>query len=402
MSDFSHFCMIVLISANIDRQKFATAVVYKRYHASDLIGRIRHESGSQVVPMNYFGRCAITAGVLFTAALAVLLCSLRPALAQDLSKIYEPSILKKDGKRLETAVRKIFHIGIKPSLTADERKKFDRVEFRFPYPKNDDYFLNFFAYAQDGRSVVVMPVLSLKILEDLATAYAWLYHNGYSLSTIDTYFTMLQHRPRREFTNGIYPPLLHALAIPKTALKDPKVDKLSLSFRNEAYAFILLHELGHILFKHRGYDEITKAQARADETQSDRFALDVLEKSRTPPMGAVLFFQAQFYSMPHRGEFKSDDAWQDYLHKKATHPLTGKRLKDMVRYITGPLADRRPNERMIWQFIGQGLTKIIKVLEDADLQKCVTLVAEKAPLDILLPRKQIAKVQMEKYCAELR
>ncbi len=337
---------------------------------------------------------------IFAALILKFLILSGPALAQDLGRIYNLSELRKDKSRLETAIRKIFDIGIKPSLTANEKRALDRVAFEFPLPKSDDYFLNFYAYARDGRPVVVMPVLSLKILEDLTTAYAWLYRNGYSLSTIDIYFTMLEHRSLQEFPNGQYPPLLEALGVPRNALKDPKVDKLSLSFRNEAFAFILLHELGHIFFKHRGYDEITKSQARADETQADRFALGILERTGTPPLGAVFFFQAQFYSLPHRGAFSSEDKWQDFLHEKATHPLSEERLKDMARYITGPLADRRANEKALWRFIGRGLTKIIRILQEVDLQKCMTLVAKKAPLEILQPRREIAKGTMEKYCAE--
>src|SRR4029453_7373226 len=50
-------------------------------------------------------------------------------------------------------------------------------------------------YANDAgsKSIVVMPILSLKVVEDMATAYAWLYQNGMSLGTIDLYFAMLRH-----------------------------------------------------------------------------------------------------------------------------------------------------------------------------------------------------------------
>ncbi|MGI9415742.1 MAG: hypothetical protein ACR2PM_18845, partial [Hyphomicrobiales bacterium] len=283
-----------------------------------------------------------------------------------------------------------------------EKAAFAGIRFLFPRPKPKDYVLNFYAFAKDGRAVVVMPLLSLKMLEDLTTAYAWLHRNGYSLGTIDLYFAMLHHRARKDFPGGRYPPPLEALGVPETALKDPKVDENSLAFRNEAFAFILLHELGHVLYKHKGYDEITKAQARADETRSDRFALDVLGRTGTPPLGAVMFFQAQFYSLPHRGLFASAEAWQNYMHKAATHPLTGDRIEALARYVSGDLADSRPKERDIWLFIGKGLNDIVGNLNDMDLQKCMTLVAKNAPMDILRPRKDIAHAQMERICAELK
>jgi len=322
------------------------------------------------------------------------------AVARDLTGAYPSADLKKDGERLGQRVRQLFDV-IKPSLTDAEREKLKDVVLYFPEPRKGDYFLNFYAVSQDGRAVVVLPMLSLKVLEDLATAYAWLYANGYSLSTVDLYFAMLQHRDKDNFPGGEYPLLLEALGIPDAAWEDPRVDRLSLSFRNEALAFILLHELGHILFAHKGYDEVTRAQARRDETQSDRFALDVLARTGTPPLGAVMFFQAQFYSLPTRGEFDTPADWQDYLHKRATHPLTEDRLRDLSRYISGRLAESRPREFAIWRFIGLGLDQIIAVLRDAELQECIIRVAKEAPLDILRPRRRTAAGYMARYCRDL-
>jgi len=322
------------------------------------------------------------------------------AAARDLTGAYPAAELKTDGERLGKRVRQLFEV-IKPMLSDAERDKLKDVVLFFPEPRKGDYFLNFYAVSHQGRAVVVMPMLSLKVLEDLATAYAWLYANGYSLSTVDLYFAMLQHRERDGFPGGNYPALLDALGIPDNAWDDPRVDKLSLSFRNEALAFILLHELGHILFEHKGYDQITRAQARQDETQSDRFALDVLARSATPPLGAIMFFQAQFYSLPTRGEFDTPGDWQDYLQQKATHPLTEDRLSDLASYISGRLAEQRGAEYALWKFIGLRLNQIIDTLRDADLQKCMIRVAKQAPLDILRPRRQTAASYMARYCADL-
>ena len=57
----------------------------------------------------------------FAIACALVLSTARPGFAQDLSKVYKQSTLQKDGKRLEIAVRKLFDIGIRPVLTADEK-----------------------------------------------------------------------------------------------------------------------------------------------------------------------------------------------------------------------------------------------------------------------------------------
>jgi len=338
---------------------------------------------------------------LLVAAFALLSLQFIDAEARDLTAAYSAAELKKEGKRLETAVRNIYEIGVKPTLTDDELNKLSDVAFFFTEPRAGDYFLNFYAASAQGQSAVVLPILSLKVLEDVATAYAWLYANDYSLSTIDLYFAMLQHRDKEDFPGGEYPAPLDALGIPANAWDDPKVDKLSLALRNEAIAFILVHELGHILYEHRGYDEITREQAREDETQSDRFALDVLARSATPPLGAVMFFQAQFYSLPMRGEYETPAKWQDFLKERATHPLTEDRLKALVSYISGELAERRGAEKAVWQSIGMGLNFIISVLQDTDLQKCVIRVAEKAPFDVVRPRPQTAQNAMMRLCADL-
>jgi hypothetical protein len=68
-----------------------------------------------------------------------------------------------------------------------------------------------------------------------------------------------------------------------------------------------------VLFRHKGQAKITKAETRADEFQSDRFAFEVVARSATPPMGAVFYFQAQVYRFRHRGEFPTAKAWDDCL-----------------------------------------------------------------------------------------
>lgn len=321
---------------------------------------------------------------------------------QDYSRYYDPKFLQKEAPRLKKAISKLYRLLYFRFFNPQEKRAFAKVQFQFPYPKPNDYLLNFYAgFDRNSNPIVIMPLLSLKALEDLATAYAWLQVNGYSLSTIDLYFTMLRHRNKRDFENGQPPNILQALNIPDKALKDKRVDDLSLRLRNEAFAFILAHELGHIYFQHKGYNEITPKQAREDEVQSDNFALDIMTRSSTPVLGAILFFQAQIYSLPHRGEFRSHDEWQKFLHTQATHPLSIKRIDAMISYIENSLADRRSGEKPIWLSIALQLKQLANIMEETDLHKCMVQVAKKAPLSILKPRKKIAKWTMEKYCKKI-
>ena len=145
-----------------------------------------------------------------------------------------------------------------------------------------------------------------------------IYVNKSSFGALDLYFAMLQRKTLDSFGPAGTRGILNAIGAPQNVPSDKRVDKLSLSVRNEAFAFVLVHELGHLLFKHTGLADITPAQARADEVQSDAFALDVLARSGTPPLGAALFFQAQIFSLPHRGEHKTtqDGPAADNLRKR--------------------------------------------------------------------------------------
>lgn len=322
-----------------------------------------------------------------------------PVRASDFADMYSAEVLAADAPRLENAVRKIYSIGIAPTLTAKEKAGLDSVTFQFPMPQPGDDPLNFYATTDaEGRPLVVMPILSLKALEDMATAYAWVQQRGLRASTIDLYYAMLRHRAPDRFPGGRYRDILTALAIPKNANDDKAVDRLSLSLRNEAFAFILVHELGHVLYRHKGYGEITRQRARDDEAQSDRFALDVLARSATPPLGAVLYFQAQVYRFRHRGEFPTPLAFDDYLMTVATHPMTVDRIDAMARYISGPLADRRGRERAIWVGIGQQLGQVGDLLRDNDLASCIAKVAAEAPWDVLVPQKSDQRGAMELAC----
>ena len=325
----------------------------------------------------------------------------QPAFGAKLSEMYPTEVLQNDAKRLRTAVGKIYDLGIKPSLSSSELRGIGQVEFQFPMPSPGDDPLNFYAYRNGRKAIVVMPVLSLKALEDLTTAYAWAQVNGFRQSTIDLYYAALRHRPISKFPDQKYTDVLTALGIPHDAYKQPGVDSLSLSLRNEAYAFIIAHELAHVLYRHKGYAEITKAQARADEVESDRFALDVLARTATPPLGAVFYFQAQIYRFRHRGEFRTSNAWSNYLMTVATHPMAVDRLKSMASYISGPLADRRGREKQLWKDIGGLVKQLAVLLEDGDLALCIARVAAKAPWHVLKPGDSDPNWAIESVCGGL-
>lgn len=249
-------------------------------------------------------------------------------------------------------------------------------------PKPGDVLLNF-AATTDGR-FLIMPLASLKAMEDLATAYAWRYTHRQPLRAIDLYFAMLRYRGDKAFPGGKPPAILTALDVPKEANAiDKKVDTLSLSLRNEAYAFIIAHELGHIRFRHKPLAEISPIQAQKDEAEADRFALDLLGRTKTPALGAVFFFQAQIFSLMHRHEFASDAEWTKHLATKMTHPLSGDRIRAMAAYMGGPLAQSRPAEAALWIDIAAKVRTLTAGFEDEEFGRCVVRLAKEADPAIL-------------------
>lgn len=298
--------------------------------------------------------------------------------------VYSDAELQAEADRLKTAVRKIYSIGLQPALTPQEQELLAHTQFSFPMPRAGDPILNFFAsIGVDGGGTVVLPLLSLKTIEDMTLAYAWLVNKRKSLEPIDLYFSMLANQSADKFPGNRPPDILTAIGIPKDAYKLPGIDKTSLALRNEAFAFILAHELGHIRFRHRGLRDISTEQARADEVESDAFALDLFDRTSTPPLGAALFFQAQIYALPHPAEFKTQDQWDAYLLSASTHPLSYDRLRAIAQAISGPLAQRRPAEAVTWRFIGDRFQLIADILADEELHRCIAGIAGSAPLSIL-------------------
>ena len=103
---------------------------------------------------------------LFIACFAPAPCS------ADVSSMYSRSELDDAAPRLAAAVMKIYDLGVKPHLTPDELSRLHDFAFGFPLPSPSDEVLNFYADDSGGKPNVVMPILSLKVVEDMATAYA--------------------------------------------------------------------------------------------------------------------------------------------------------------------------------------------------------------------------------------
>lgn len=203
---------------------------------------------------------------------------------------------------------------------------------------------------------------------------------------------MLKYRSAEDF-GGRYPPPLQALRIPDNALEDRGVNELSQKLLKSAVIFILLHEMGHVFYDHPGYGPgVARAQARLNEVQADRFAIDVMRRLGVAPVGIVFFFQTLAHGTPNRGDFRNDAAYESHL-RQATHPLSEDRLRllaEAFRDSPGDFAKEYEDPAAGAQavaFIADMLSKVADILAEGDMQRLISEIGRKTTLSALAPRR---------------
>jgi hypothetical protein len=179
---------------------------------------------------------------------------------------------------------------------------------------------------------------------------------GYSLETISEYTAILKYgKP----PPGGFPPPLKALGVPENALDDPQVDELALGHFVTARTFLLLHEMGHILYGHYAR---TFAESVHNERQADRFAAIAMQRTPLPPLGILVFFLA-------------DAHWSGFpASGRDTHPLSGERVQ--------ALADNVDDRSL-----AQKLRKLGEFLDDPDIRAGFVATGKAGDFAALVPRR---------------
>lgn len=253
--------------------------------------------------------------------------------AKDMASLYDEATLGAWQQRYAENILWNVNNVIWPRLDGGERQRLGQVSLCFPLrgPTRDP--LEFYARlgpatdacAEFSPPVVVLPIQSIKFFDDLSVAHAWLWRNGYSPETALEYASMLKYGAPGRF-GGRYPAPLPALQIPDDALADPTVDEESQKLLKSAIVFLVLHELGHVLHGHPGYDAVSAAEAQSNERAADDFALAVMRRIGVAPFGMVFWFETAAYLSPNRGDFADDETYAAWL-RGATHPVTDDRLR---------------------------------------------------------------------------
>lgn len=325
------------------------------------------------------------------------LLSLPPtaAAAKDLSGLYPRATLEHWQPRFAESIRWNFENVILPALTPEERGRLGRVRLDFPLVGAGGDPLDF--HSTTRPPVVTMPTLSVKFLDDLAIAIAWLNVSGNRPEALQEYVAMLKYRQARELPGGVFPEPLPALGVPEDALQDPYVDDVSKKITKSAVVWILLHEIGHIVYDHPGYGAgVRRRDAQRNEAEADAFATEVMRRIGEAPGGMTVFFLIANAWWSNRGDFSSDAAWRAYLESEATHPMTGGRMRAIGEGIVAAAPDFARNEPDPRQGaarvrgIGEEIIRLAGFYEDTDLQRLTAGTARQTEPATLKPRRRDA------------
>src|SRR5437763_16565059 len=122
--------------------------------------------------------------VIFLLLLVLTELSSAPLIAKDLSTIYDVRTLEHWKPRYTVSTQKIFEELIRPWLTAEESRRLGNVVLDFPLLAEGEWRGQPLAFYTPGATRIIVPVFSLKFLDDLCTSYAWLQLEGFALHQV--------------------------------------------------------------------------------------------------------------------------------------------------------------------------------------------------------------------------
>jgi hypothetical protein len=287
-----------------------------------------------------------------------------PALAQ----LYTQHEIAADRARLAGRITEMHGLLTQPQYLPPGAQLLSQVAIQTPDYAPDGDPMGF--YAAGGE--VVMPVAGLKFIEDLTMAYAWRYRQQRTLEPLDEYLAMLRWKPESEWPEGTYLDPLDVFGVPPGAWeRDASLAELGTSLRNEAWAFVLAHELAHVLYAHPG-NSAPPATSQANEAQADAFAMALMESTDTLPLGAFLYFQATVAFYTSRADFPSDSAYARWQREQATHPVNAQRLMAIAQQLQLWARREADEDRQAVLFdIGDKMEQFAAGLGDPAMQQLV-------------------------------
>ena len=260
----------------------------------------------------------------FWLALAFLAWS--QANAQNVSRLYPATQLEADAARFGGQIRAEYNETILPQLNESERAALGEIEIDVPATgrKGDP-----FEFYTDGQKVY-LPALSLRFFADLCVANAWLNAHGYDGTTVRDYVGLLFREATLSPAAPLHP-VFASLGVPANAREEPAVaNRADRNFGNTV-VFLLAHEVGHILHKHRA-DISEPDRQRKQEIEADQFAIEVMRRIGQMPLGLEFWFDLERIRHQAPKNIPAEAEWQKYL-AGLDHPVTTERLDALAAAI---------------------------------------------------------------------
>ena len=255
-----------------------------------------------------------------------------PSQAQDASRLYSQEELQNIGSIYTPNLRGMWKDDFLQRLRPAERRMLSAVALDLPLIGATRSPLEFYSHPAERR--VVIPIGSVKFLDDLSVAFAYYDKMGCDLGAVSDYAAALRFQSA--------PPAgspLASLGVPRVAVKDRYVDDVSMKILKSNVFFLMAHEYAHVMYRHKGYSELTAPQAQEQEAQADRFALDVMRRIGIPPIGLAFFFLVASRLERTPGDFASAAEYESYLQQQATHPVSALRLQNVADLIAQKTED---------------------------------------------------------------
>ena len=263
----------------------------------------------------------------FILALVIMACAGEIAFGQNVSRLYSQEKLQADATRWSKQIQAEYRDTILPQLTDDERNALGGVRIEVPLagPNGDP-----FSFYTDNKGAIYLPALSLRFFSDLCVANAWLNSHGYDGTSVRNYVGLLFNQavasPRAPF-----PPVFRTLGVPDNARDESAVSNRSDRNFGNTIVFLLAHELGHALKKHRT-DLRNMSEKRKQEVEADAFAIEMMRRIGQVPVGVEFWFDVEHSGHVAPRKFNTEAEWQKYF-TDLDHPVTTERLEALAAAI---------------------------------------------------------------------
>lgn len=246
---------------------------------------------------------------------------------QNISRLYSQEKLKADSARWSEQIQAEYRDTILPQLTDQERTALGTAKIEVPIsgPNGDPFW-----FYTDDKGTIYLPALSLRFFSDLCVANAWLNAHRYDGTTVRDYVGLL-FREAAASPRAPLPSVFRTLGVPESARAESAVSNRADRNFGNTVVFLLAHELGHSLKKHRT-DLRDPIERRKQEIEADAFAIEIMRRIGQVPSGIEFWFYVEHDGHVAPRKFNTEAEWQKYL-ASLDHPVSKERLDALADVI---------------------------------------------------------------------